>query len=114
MCPPVFVTASPFADLRPGAARQFEGALVARRLDDDVITSPGERVIKNEDAFFGCGHDEYIAGLNSLIHSRDDFPKLRRARRFRIAAPVPQEFFLRAWFQLEQLLNGAGFRVGAR
>ena len=35
--PAVFVTAAPLADLRSSAARDFEGAFVARRLDNDVI-----------------------------------------------------------------------------
>src|SRR5690349_17102304 len=67
--PTVFITAPPLADLRPGAACQFERAFVARRLHDDVITGPGKRVIENKNAFLGSRCNEDMLRLDSPIHS---------------------------------------------
>src|SRR6266568_3859484 len=114
MHPAIFVTAAPFADLRPGAARQFEGALVAWRLDDDVIRRPSERVIENEDTFLGCGRYQDILGIDSPIHLRNDFPQRRRPRRFRVSTPMLEEAFVGTGLEVEQFLDGSGLRVGAR
>src|SRR6266851_3747816 len=95
MRPAVFEAAAPLAYVCAGASRHFQSAFVARRFNDDMIAGTSKRVIKDKDAFFGCGHDKDIVGLHSAINSGDDFTQCGRSRRFGIAAPMLKESFVR-------------------
>ena len=80
MDPAVLITPGPFADLRSGAPRNFEGALVARNLHNDVIAGSDKRVIENKDAFLGGGHGENVFRLDSPVDPRDSLPQSWHSR----------------------------------
>jgi len=110
--PAVFEDAAPLADLRAGATGNLEAALITRRFDDHMIAWSEERVIKDENAFFGCGQDENVAGLDLFVDGGDPFPQFGSTGRFGVPAPVFEQALVGSGLEVEEFLDGA--RLGVR
>ncbi len=110
--PSVFGFAAPFADGGAGAAGKGESAFVAGSFDDGVILGSEERVIEEEDGFFGGGSDNELVGMNFGVDGGEGFAEPGSAGRFGVAAPVFKECVVGAGFEREKIGDGLGFGVG--
>ena len=64
MSPAVLRLAPPFADGGPGAFGNGERAFVAGRFDNGVVGGREQRVIEEEDGFFGGRNNDQLIGTD--------------------------------------------------
>ena len=110
--PAVFGFAAPFADSGAGAFGNGQSAFVARRFHDGVILRSQQRVIEEEDGFFGGGDNHELVGMDLLINGGKNFAKPGSAGRFGVAAPMFEKRVMSAGFEGEQFFDGLRFGVG--
>lgn len=86
--PAVFGLAAPFTDGSPGAFGNSQRAFVAGSFDDGVVLRGEQRVIEEEDGFFGGGDNDELIWANGFIDGDEGFAEPGGPRRFGVAAPV--------------------------
>ena len=76
-------------------------------------TERPQRVIQDENAFFGSSHDENVIQFDLFVDGGDGFAQPGRAGRFCVAAPMLEEAIVRARLEVQKLLDGAGLCIRA-